>query len=93
MIQQSVLDKSGYSASSTVTSAPVFNPFADCTDDLVSEDDDVIAGTSLIPRNPTSRNGVSLGREPEPADRGESPVGIEGRAYINLNRDGALVDN
>jgi len=43
----------------------------------VSEDDDVITGTSLILRNPTSRNGVGLGRELEPADRGESPWGIE----------------
>ncbi len=79
MIQQSVLNKARYNALSTLTSTLVFNLFVDCIDDLVLEDDNVIVGTSLILRNPTSRNGVGLGKELEPTNCSESPQGIEGQ--------------
>ena len=63
---------------SIVTSVLVFNLFVNCIDNLVLEDNNTITGTSLILRNPTSRNSVSLGRELEPTNRSKSLVSIEG---------------
>ena len=74
MIQQSVFDKAGYTPSERLTTQPVYNPFANSTDDLVSEDENTTTRAESRARLSTSRNGTSVNSEDElPSLCGENP--------------------